>query len=81
LGLTVQQASLEIARLKHFFEVLPEQPLLAQWERLVSAHQVSGKNGGSSFVADAASKILLTLRDRDTDVRVVDVPIGRPGPP
>jgi predicted amidohydrolase len=37
--------------------------------------------GGSSFVADAAGKILLTLRDRDTDVRVVDVPIGRPGPP
>ena len=33
--------------------------------------------GGSSFVADATGKILLTLRDRDTVMKVIDVLIGR----
>ena len=33
--------------------------------------------GGSSFVADGTGKILLTLRDRDTDMRVMEVPVGR----
>ncbi|MGA8729015.1 MAG: carbon-nitrogen hydrolase family protein, partial [Terracidiphilus sp.] len=32
--------------------------------------------GGSSFVADASGKILLTLRDRDTDLRVIALAIG-----
>ena len=32
--------------------------------------------GGSSFVADGSGKILLTARDRDTDLRVIDLPIG-----
>ena len=33
--------------------------------------------GGSSFVADGAGQILLTLRDRDTDLRVIELSIGR----
>lgn len=33
--------------------------------------------GGSSFVADGAGKILLTLRDRDTDMRIIEVALGR----
>ncbi len=32
--------------------------------------------GGSSFVADGTGKILLTLKDRDTDFRVIDVGAG-----
>lgn len=32
--------------------------------------------GGSSFVADGTGKIILTARDRDTDLRVIDLPIG-----
>ena len=32
--------------------------------------------GGSSFVADADGEILLTARDRDTDLRVIDLAIG-----
>ena len=32
--------------------------------------------GGSSFVADGTGRILLTARDRDTDLRVLDLPIG-----
>ena len=33
--------------------------------------------GGSSFVADGNGRILLTARDRDTDLRVIDLPIGQ----
>ena len=32
--------------------------------------------GGSSFVADGTGRILVTARDRDTDTRVIDLPIG-----
>lgn len=32
--------------------------------------------GGSSFVADGTGRILLTARDRDTDLRVLDVEVG-----
>jgi predicted amidohydrolase len=34
--------------------------------------------GGSSFVADGTGKILLTLKDRDTDMQVIDVAAGSP---
>ena len=44
LGLTVEEASLEIARLKILFPLLPELPLLHEWERIVVLHKVSGKN-------------------------------------
>ena len=32
--------------------------------------------GGSSFVADGTGKILLTARDRDTDLRVIELAVG-----
>jgi len=32
--------------------------------------------GGSSFVADGSGKILLTARDRDTDLRVIELAVG-----
>ena len=32
--------------------------------------------GGSSFVADGAGRILVTARDRDTDIIVMNLPIG-----
>lgn len=35
--------------------------------------------GGSSFIADGEGRILLTARDRDTDLRVVNLPIRSPG--
>jgi predicted amidohydrolase len=34
--------------------------------------------GGSSFVSDEKGSILLTLRDRDTDMQVIDVKIAAP---
>lgn len=35
--------------------------------------------GGASIVADGTGKILATLRDRDVEVRVIQVPVGRIG--
>jgi len=36
--------------------------------------------GGSSFVADGTGKIILTARDRDTDLRVLELPTGSLAP-
>jgi predicted amidohydrolase len=37
--------------------------------------------GGSSFVADETGKILMTLRDRDTDLQVIEIGLGRSAQP
>jgi predicted amidohydrolase len=37
--------------------------------------------GGSSFVADETGRIVLTLRDRDTDMQVIPVSVGRSAAP
>ena len=44
LGFTTEQASLEMDALKRLFVLLPEVPLLQEWERLVVTYRVSGKN-------------------------------------
>lgn len=81
LGFTVQQASQEITRLKRFFEVLPEQPLLAEWERLVSAHQVSGKNSHDARLVAAmvvnGVESILTFNVQDF-VRYIDIKVLDP---
>jgi predicted nucleic acid-binding protein len=81
LGFTVQQASQEIARLKHFFAVIPEQPLLSEWERLVSAHQVSGKNAHDARLVAAMNVngvgSILTFNVQDF-VRYIDIKVLDP---
>ena len=44
LGLTVERAMDEVAALKRLFSWLPEAPLQGEWERLVAAYRVCGKN-------------------------------------
>lgn len=44
LGMTIQQSLQEAAMIKRHFPVLPETPLLATWEDLLSTYQVCGKN-------------------------------------
>jgi predicted amidohydrolase len=45
---------------------------------VISAGPWEGRTyGGQSVVADAAGQILGVLRDRDVDLRVFDVPVGR----
>ena len=45
LGMTVEMAAGELAAFQQLFSLLPETALIFQeWERLVTTHQVSGKN-------------------------------------
>jgi predicted nucleic acid-binding protein len=45
LGFTIAQAQAEMIRLRSLFTVLDDTPaVFPEWERLVVAHQVSGKN-------------------------------------
>lgn len=45
LGMTVEMAAGELAAFQRLFSLLPETALIFQeWERLVTTHQVSGKN-------------------------------------
>src|ERR1035438_10258941 len=45
LGMTVENAAAELASLKRLFTLLPETAsVYPEWERLLSRHQVSGKN-------------------------------------
>jgi N-carbamoylputrescine amidase len=63
----------------------------AQWRCPVVATDLVGQMthgpwkgqtfGGASLVVDGAGKVLARLRDRDVEVRVVDVPLGTSGRP
>src|SRR5436305_12026983 len=45
LGFTPNQVAAELARLQTLFPLLPDNPaVFPEWQRLVVAHQVSGKN-------------------------------------
>lgn len=44
LGFTTDQALGELNVLKRLFVLLPEEPLLDEWERLVRSYRVSGRN-------------------------------------
>jgi predicted nucleic acid-binding protein len=80
LGLTVDQAWQEVLRLKRLFSLLPELPLLPEWERLVVAFRVSGKNSHDArLVATMAVhgvENILTFNVQDfaryVNIRVLD---------
>jgi predicted nucleic acid-binding protein len=44
LGLTVEEAERELAHIRRLWVLLPELPLLDEWERVVKVYRVSGKN-------------------------------------
>ena len=44
LGFTTEQAADEVNALKRLFVLLPEVPLLQEWEHLITTYRVSGKN-------------------------------------
>ena len=44
LGLTVEQTANEIDQIKRIWTLLPDRPLLEEWETLVRTHRVSGRN-------------------------------------
>jgi predicted nucleic acid-binding protein len=54
LGLSVPEATAELTRLKGLFPLLPESAaVFAEWERLVTTCQVSGKNAHDARLAAA----------------------------
>ena len=54
LGLEVDEAAAELDRLKTIFELLPDIPAIyPEWERLVRAHQVRGKEAHDARIAAA----------------------------
>lgn len=70
LGMTVVQAAGEITNLKGLFQLLPDNAsIYAEWERLVSKHQVKGKEAHDTRLVAAmiAHKInhLLTFNKDD----------------
>jgi predicted nucleic acid-binding protein len=44
LGYATEEAASEISALKNLFDLLPEQPLQHEWERLVTLYRISGKS-------------------------------------
>jgi predicted nucleic acid-binding protein len=44
LGMSIQAATRELTALKRLFSLLPEVPIFDEWERLVAAYKVAGKN-------------------------------------
>lgn len=44
LGWTIEQATKEFDQVKRFWVLLPDVPLFEEWERLVKAYRVSGRN-------------------------------------
>jgi len=80
LGMTVEQAMVEVSALKRLFTLLPEAPLQSEWERLVSKYRVSGKNShdarlvAAMMVHGTGSILTFNVQDfsRYTGITVLD---------
>ena len=87
LGFTTEQAIAEVKALKRFFTLLPEVPLLEEWERLAVAYRVSGRNShdarlvAAMTVSDVGSILTFNIQDfaRYSEIRVIDPrnPLGK----
>ena len=70
LGLAVPVVALELTRLQSLFPLLPDVPaVFSEWERLVMAHQVMGKNAHDARLVAAMAvhgfTHLLTFNTQD----------------
>lgn len=80
LGLSIEQASKELDQIKRFWVLLPDVPLFEEWERVVKAYRVSGKNTHDARLVAAMHvhgiHSILTFNGNDfaryTDITVVD---------
>ena len=80
LGFTIEQAAAEVNSLKRLFVLLPEAPLLQEWERVVTAYRASGKNThdarlvAAMLVHGIGSILTFNVPDfaRYTEITVVD---------
>ena len=69
LNLTVEQTLVELADIELSIDLLPELPVHAEWQRLVTSYRVSGKNVHdarlvAAMVVHGVTKIL-TFNDAD----------------
>jgi predicted nucleic acid-binding protein len=56
LGMTPTEVETEISRLEQLFAVLPDTPdIFPEWKRIVTQHQVCGKNGHDARLVAAMS--------------------------
>jgi predicted nucleic acid-binding protein len=61
LGLTTDQAAWELRKLKRLFRLQPDTPTtFSEWEKLVAAYQVSGKQAHDTRLVAAMSAHNLT---------------------
>jgi predicted nucleic acid-binding protein len=69
LGLTTEQAVIEIEQVRRFWTVLPELPLHDEWERVVRMYRVSGKNTHDARLVAAmylhGIETILTFNEKD----------------
>jgi len=80
LGFTIEQAAEEVGVLKRLFVLLPEVPLLQEWERLTTTYRVSGKTihdarlVAAMIVHGIGSILTFNVQDfaRFTEILVVD---------
>jgi predicted nucleic acid-binding protein len=88
LGMSIEWAAAQVARMKRLFRILPDSPEdYSEWERLVVLHRVSGKKVHDARLA-AAMRVrgithLLTFNVKDfaryNDIQAVSpeaMPIG-----
>lgn len=80
LGFKTEQAVKEVKALKRFFTLLPEVPLLDEWERLAVAYRVSGRNAHHARLVAAMTLSglgsILTFNTQDfaryREIKVID---------
>jgi predicted nucleic acid-binding protein len=80
LGFTVEQAQQEMNTLKRLFILLPETPLLEEWEHLVTTYRVLGKNTHDAHLVSAmimhrvSSILTFNVQDflRFGNIKVID---------
>lgn len=61
LGFTANQAAAELSRLKRLFPLLHDSPAIyPEWERLVTVHQIMGKNAHDARIVAAMTTHGLT---------------------
>ena len=82
LGFSTLQATAEIAKIRNLFQLIPESPeIYPEWQRLVTVHQVSGKNVHDARIA-AQMRVnnidnILTFNVKDF-VRYADINVIEP---
>ena len=80
LGMSTSEIDREISAMRRLFTLLPELPIFDEWQRLVSAHNVSGKNVHDTRIVAQMNVLgivdLLTFNTKDfsrySNIKAID---------